>query len=150
MLLLSRNCLHTPATLGWSLSFRRNQRPTERAQPLTVAQKCESLYKISRISLPRPSPTAKPVVLDHAACSITFTTVSPDSIKYVTCAQCEPADICEEGRHKSWTCLFWCSLVNADWSAWGTVVTTVPTKGHWVCVFVFYMLVYLILMSTDL
>ena len=41
-------------------------------------------------------PTAKPVMLNDVTGSITFTTASPDSFTPVTCAQCEPALICEE------------------------------------------------------
>ncbi|KAJ8355046.1 hypothetical protein SKAU_G00226130 [Synaphobranchus kaupii] len=35
-------------------------------------------------------------MLDDVAGSITFATASPDSFTSVTCAQCEPALICEE------------------------------------------------------
>ena len=41
-------------------------------------------------------PTTQPVVLDDVTGSRTFTTPSPDSFTPVTCAQCEPAFICEE------------------------------------------------------
>ncbi|KAI3359029.1 hypothetical protein L3Q82_015428 [Scortum barcoo] len=45
-----------------------------------------------------PLPTAKPVMLEDVAGSRTFSTASPDSVTSVTCAQCEPAFICEEHR----------------------------------------------------
>lgn len=37
-------------------------------------------------------------MLDDVTGSITFSTASPDSLVPVTCAQCEPAVICEENR----------------------------------------------------
>ncbi|CAM4712114.1 unnamed protein product [Leuciscus chuanchicus] len=39
-----------------------------------------------------------PVTSSHVAGSRTFSTASPDSITSFTCAQCEPAVICEEHR----------------------------------------------------
>ncbi|CAJ0953179.1 unnamed protein product, partial [Ranitomeya imitator] len=43
-------------------------------------------------------PTAKSVMLKDVAGSRSFSTASPDSVTSVTCAQCEPAFICEEHR----------------------------------------------------
>lgn len=43
-------------------------------------------------------PTAKPVMLDDVASSITSSMVSPAYFTLVTCTQCEPAFICKENR----------------------------------------------------
>lgn len=70
-------------------------------------------------------PTAKPVMLDDAADSITFPTASADSFTSATCAHCEPCS----HLWRYLTCRFWCSLANASWAAWCKAVSTSLTLG---------------------
>ena len=110
-----RNCWHTPATWGLALScIRRNPGPTAPAYGLTRGLRISSRYLMS-VRLPlastwravRPPKEMPPHTMNdpppNRSCwrMLQAAERSPRSLQTVTsvtCAQCEPAFICEEHR----------------------------------------------------
>ncbi len=168
----SRNCLftldtrvcHCPAP-GGTQSHCTSVRSDSGSEDLisvsnsskgTVDQHMEICVTLQRYSsTDHHWPTAKPLMLEDDADTITFSTASPDTFTSVTCAQCEPALIHKEnkvpmlellilvfsGKCRSSCTVLYCEHRShyrtsgphttpmesvSDWSVWSVTCTSVP------------------------
>ena len=98
----ARHCLHPEEPRAYSTSFRSDNCsedliPVPNSSPGTVGYDMEVCVTLEGYTTSDHHwPTNKPIMLEDFTGSITFTMASPDSFMSVTCAQCEPALICEE------------------------------------------------------
>ena len=91
--------LRAPCTSIWSHNGSEDLIPVPNGSQGTSGEHMEGCVALQRNASPHYYwPTAKAVMLEDVAGRRTFSTASPDSVTSVTCAQCEPALICEEHR----------------------------------------------------